>query len=33
MNIGDVSRASVTEDEVVQITAYVRALQRANGIN
>lgn len=24
---------SVTEDEVVQITAYVRALQRANGIN
>ncbi|MCC1492814.1 cytochrome c [Cognatishimia sp. F0-27] len=23
----------VTEDEVVQITAYVRALQRANGIN
>ena len=24
---------SVSEDEVVQITAYVRALQRANGIN
>lgn len=24
---------SVTEDEVVHITAYVRALQRANGIN
>lgn len=24
---------SVTEDEVVQITAYIRALQRANGIN
>jgi len=23
----------VSEDEVVQITAYVRALQRANGIN
>lgn len=23
----------VTEDEVVQITAYIRALQRANGIN
>ena len=24
---------NITEDEVVQITAYVRALQRANGIN
>ena len=24
---------SVSEDEVVQITAYVRSLQRANGIN